>query len=219
MRNILALAIAAAVLMPAAILAEDTTTFDRGRKWDFYLLAQGMNGKQFDFNTQSGLVPLSMDSMAMGGFGIGYIINSTFETRLESTFGNTVFRGKGIASGVNREASVNQWTFNFDWLPLRKRVTPFLTAGFGWQYLTAQVSNQPPSTTVYYDPWWGYTATASYPVHQESDFLGTAGFGFLWNISSAAYLRASLNYNWIRYQNTSGVADQARFAVSVGTTY
>jgi opacity protein-like surface antigen len=211
-------------LLAAGLLAAAGTTpgaaqdFTRQNKQDIYVLFQTINAKQLDYRTDSGVVPLSMDTTYLGGLGFGYHFYPSLAGRFEVAFGNTVLHGRGPAQGTSRQVWMNSGMFNLDWNMLDRRITPYLTGGIGWQYVEAQLSNTP-VPTVYWDPWWGYTGTTSYPVYSETDLVLSLGLGVRWDVTDHFFLRLSADASRINYVNISGYTTLIKYGFIIGAAY
>lgn len=212
-------ALAVTCVVAAAVNAgAQVSEINRVKKWDVYLVGNNMRSQQIDYKTNSGLVPISMDDTFMGGFGFGYHFSEEFAWRFEGSFGYTAFRGHGPAEGTTRSATINTGIVNFDWLILPKKVTPYLTAGVGWQYVYTQTSNIA-VPVAYWDPWYGHTIGTAYPTHTESDILWTAGLGIRWDVTESFFLRFSADNNWINFSQAEGAIVQTRYGLAIGLMY
>jgi opacity protein-like surface antigen len=210
---------AAGVLLPAlegSVAAQET--FTRAQKQDIYLVFGAIGSKQIDYKTASGLVPISMDTTYLGGIGFGYHFSGKLSLRFETLFGNTTFRGKGPASGTSREVAMDSGMINLDWFILDRPVSPYITAGIGVQYIEAQLSNVS-VPTAYWDPWWGYTVTSSYPTYSETDFVPSLGIGVRWDVNDRFFLKASVDSSWINYVNVSDTSHQIKYGLTFGAVY
>jgi outer membrane protein W len=215
------------VILAAAIVTISSGAFaqdgqgrevNRMGKWDVYLLGQNLHSQQIDYKTNSGVVPITMDSTLMGGLGFGYHLTQNWGWRFEVALGYPTFSGKGAASGTSRNASLQTGMLNVDWILLPRRITPYFTGGIGWQYIYAQTSNVGTVTT-YWDPWWGYTTGVAYPSHTETDFVWTAGLGIRWEVTDFFFLKVSADSNWLNYSQGNGTTNQIRYGLAIGATY
>jgi opacity protein-like surface antigen len=216
----------AATMTLAALMAMHRTAgaqnvvgeITRDKKWDVYILGQNLTSEEIEYRTNSGLVPITMSPTPMGGFGFGYHFMKNFAWRFEGAIGYPTFTGHGPASGTTRDVALHTGMLNFDWFMLDKRVSPYFTAGLGWQYIYAQTSNIG-APVAYWDPWYGYTVGVAYPGHSETDFLWTLGLGLRWDVSQHFFLKLAADSNWVDFSKASKTINQIRYGLTLGMMY
>lgn len=211
------IAAAAAAWINGSAFAQ-TEEVTRVKKWDVYLIGQNIHTEQIDYKTNSGLVPITVDTTFTGGIGFGNHFTEKFAWRFEGTVGDAVFRGHGPAEGTSRRATLSTGMVNFDWFISPRRISPYFTAGLGWQYLYTQTSNVG-TTVAYWDPWYGYTVGTAYPTHTESNIVWSAGLGVRWEVTNSFFLRLSADANWINFSQASNNITQVRYGLALGTMY
>lgn len=173
------------------------------------------------WETEDGTSSVDMDGANMWGIGLGYFFTDKIGLHFETTMGSTDFWGTGAGAGIGRDVFLNNGYFNVDFYPLAKRFTPFLTAGIGWQYLEASLTNMPVTPGYcYWDPWWGYICTgASYPVYSTTQFVYNVGLGFRWDAPSNFFIKAGVDANWLEYPQSTTWTRLGSLSIAFGVNY
>jgi opacity protein-like surface antigen len=103
---------------------------------------------------------------------------------------------------VKHKMSVFSGQFNGTWNMIDGPLTPYLQAGLGWTYVDSNVTDGPPTTGCWWDPWWGYVCRNFYSTYDDTRFSYGAGAGLRWEFRSGMFLKGS--YNLVRIDdNTS----------------
>ena len=84
---------------------------------------------------------------------------------------------------------------------LKGPVTPFVDLTAGWTHVDSNVTDRPPVTGCWWDPWWGYICRSYWSTYSDTSFSYGGGLGVRWDISSAIFMRAS--YNMLRIDGGS----------------
>jgi len=72
----------------------------------------------------------------------------------------------------------------FSWVIDEQTVGDSLSplAGIGWTWIDTNIPDGPPVGGCWWDPWWGYVCTTTYPTKTKSAFSYQATLGVLGNI-------------------------------------
>jgi len=85
------------------------------------------------------------------------------------------------------------FTYNF----MDKSFTPFVQAGLGFMTLDSNITDQPPSTGCWWDPWWGWVCTTTWSTYKTTRFAYNLGLGLRWDVNNAFFVRGSYNKEWV----------------------
>src|SRR5204862_1012013 len=151
-------------LLPAgAQIPNVTQAFSRQGKTEVYGIGQYLHSDDINFNGPFGTVKTKMDDTGLGGFGIAYHFNDFLSIHGDFMFGNATFSGNfpianapGSSIFIKQDAFIQTGRFNIDYNIINRRLTPFVTAGIGYQYLETELHNLPEVGYCWWDPWWGY---------------------------------------------------------------
>src|SRR6185295_3142165 len=156
--------------------------FPRALKVEYYAIGQYLHSDDITFNGPTGDVKFKMDDTGLGGFGMAFHVNDFFSVHADFMFGAATFRGDvpvkpGGMLNVEQDVFVHTGRFNVDYNIINRRLTPFLTAGLGYQYIETELTNRPQVGYCWWSPWWGYVCDYEHVHAWESDFTWNAGAG------------------------------------------
>jgi opacity protein-like surface antigen len=108
---------------------------------------------------------------------------------------------------------------NVDYNIINRRLTPFVTAGIGYQYLETDLDTLPPVDYCWWDPWWGWVCTSAEPVASTTDFTWNAGAGLRWDITDNLFVKLLGGVNWVAYNDAEDVTTMIEGTFSIGWTF
>jgi opacity protein-like surface antigen len=224
--TLVALLTLATTLLPAlAQIPNVTEPFSRQQRTEVYGIGQYLHSEDINFNGPTGVnVPLKMDDTGLGGFGIAYHFNDYLGIHVDFMFGGATFHGtvpleQGGNFNVNQDAFIQTGRLNLDYNIINRRLTPFVTAGIGYQYIETELKNLPPVGYCWWDPWWGYVCGTGQPYAWQTDFTWNAGGGVRWNITDNLMVKAMVGATWLEYSGTHGVTTQIEGIFSIGWSF
>ena len=215
------------MLLPAvAQIPNVTEAFSRQGKTEVYGIGQYLHSEDIKFNGPFGEVPIKMDDTALGGFGIAYHFNDFISVHGDFMFGNATFSGNLPIEGapnstifIKQDAFIQTGRFNVDYNIINRRLTPYVTAGIGYQYLETSLNSLPPVNYCWWDPWWGYICSTGQPYASTTDFTWNAGAGVRWNITDNLFVKAMAGATWLEYSGAHGVTSQIEGVFSIGWSF
>lgn len=206
LRNVTALAAAVLTLALLAV-APAADAQDREGRWEFtlgtfYQLSSSVDG-------QAGQV---VDTDNDFGFEVGGAFN--FSDRLAANFGlqwsgidyNTTAMDEDGAD-VDISGSYDAFTLsaNVVYYLTDTKLSPYIGAGIGWTWIDTNVPSGPPYTWCWWDPWWGYVCSTSYPTKTLDAFSYQAKLGLRYTFDSDnSFLQLGYTSQWMDFDNTSG---------------
>lgn len=180
--------------------------FPRQNKVDVYGVAQYLH--QTDnpaFTDASGTTRLRLEDTGLGGVGFAYHFNDFIAVHADFLFGPATFtvQPPGAPSyEFGNDAWIHSGRFNLDYNIINRRLTPFLTAGIGYQYM--QVNE-------YFDNGYSY--------YNETDFTWNVGAGLRWNINNNFFIKLTGGAQWLKYQDVDNVTTQIEAFFAIGATF
>ncbi|MBS3745223.1 MAG: porin family protein [Wenzhouxiangellaceae bacterium] len=165
--------------------------YTRAGKWEstvgLYLTgsesASGINNSSIDIDTGAGL-----------GFSAGYNFTQNFALRFDGAWSRADYDAvldtdaQGLLD-ISHRLSAFTGQVNGVWNILDGAFTPYLQAGFGWSYIDSNVSDGPPVTGCWWDPWWGYICSDFYSTYDETNFSWNFGAGLRYEFNNRMFVR------------------------------
>lgn len=196
------------VALVAALFAATAVAEAQGRegRWEFtlgtlYQLGIGVDGE--------GGGTLDTDDAFGLAFGGGY----NFSDRLATTFGmqwagvdydTTGFNENGDEFGIS--GAYDAWTLsaNLVYHFTDGQLTPYVGAGIGWTSIDTNVPDGPGETWCWWDPWWGYVCSTTYPTKTTDAFTYQATLGLRYTFDNdSTFLRAGYTSQWMDFDRSS----------------
>ena len=177
---------------------------DRDGLWEFtlgtfYQLGTGLDGDEGS----------TLDTDDDFGFSIGGGYN--FSDRLATNF---AFQWAGVgydANVVGEDGGVTRIKGSYDSFALsanaivnltEEPLTPYVGAGIGWTWVDTNIPSGLPLTGCWWDPWWGFICTTTYPTKTESTFSYQAVAGVRYDFFST-FLRLNYTSQWLDFGSFS----------------
>jgi len=84
------------------------------------------------------------------------------------------------------------------------QLTPYFGAGVGWTWIDTNIPNGPPVTWCWWDPWWGFICSNSYPTKTTDAFSYQASLGLRYTFDSdTTFLRLGYTSQWMDFDEAS----------------
>ena len=211
MTTISAAALAAALLAVAGAAEAQ----DREGRWELYLGPFYQLGTSIDGREGTGLDTNDEFGFALGG---GY----NFTDQLATTFG---LQWAGVdydataldedGAPVDIRGSYDSFTLsgNLVYYFTDGKLAPYVGAGIGWTWIDTNVPSGPPITWCWWDPWWGYVCSTSYPTEVRDAFSYQATLGLRYEFDNdRTFLRLGYVSQWMGFDSAG---DTPRFDVIV----
>ncbi len=196
---------ALALVLLAGATAADAQ--DREGRWEFSLGTFYQLGTSVDGQEGTGL-----DTDNEFGLSLGGAFN--FSDRLAAGFG-LQWAGVGYdASAMDEDGLPVDISGKYDSLTVSAnlmyyfsdaQLTPYVGAGIGWTWIDTRIPNGPPYTWCWWDPWWGYVCSTSYPTETINAFSYQALIGLRYTFDSdRTFLRLGYTSQWMDFDSASG---------------
>jgi opacity protein-like surface antigen len=179
----------------------------RAGSWDFFMPLtynpstswNGEGGSGVDLNATWGF-----------GFGFGYNIsdhfqmNGLFSWSARNYNATIVNATTGEATRFGNTLYSSTFSLNGVFYLLEGDITPFVSGGAGITYLDTNIPTGLGGTACWWDPWYGYVCSSSYPTKTESDVSYNVGIGVRFDLNRQFSLQPSYNKTWIDISRASG---------------
>lgn len=157
--------------------------------------SNGPEGSSLDIEKEAGLA-----------FSIGYNMTKNFAVRFDAAWQRPDYEAvinseaEGLVE-ISHELTVIRGHFNGVWNMLDGGFTPYAQAGVGWTYIDSNVSDGPPTTGCWWDPWWGYICSNFYSTYSDTNFSWTLGLGLRYELGHAMFLRGGWERTYLDADN------------------
>jgi opacity protein-like surface antigen len=192
------------VVLASASVADAQYREDR---WEFSLGTFYQLSTTIDGEEGTGLETGNDFGFSLGG---GY----NFTDRLATTFG---FQWAGVgydATALDEDLNPVDISGKYDSFTLSGNLvyylsdgplSPYVGAGIGWTWIDTNVPNGPPYTWCWWDPWWGYVCSTSYPTETKDAFSYQATIGLRYEFDNdRTFLRLGYTSQWMDFDASSG---------------
>jgi opacity protein-like surface antigen len=201
--------IAALVLVGAgtsarAAIPYATDRFLRHDKFEAYGIGEYLHQDDISFPG----VKVKMNDTGLGGIGMAWHFSDYFSAHADFLMGPATFHGQpnsGTPYDIGEGALLQPTRFNLDYNIINRRLTPYLTAGLGYQYFEIDQSYH--SGNYYY-----------YNYYSEFDFSWNVGAGIRWNITDNLFIKAAGQVQWVLYQDAQNPTAQIGASFAIGVT-
>ena len=180
-----------------------TEYFPRQNKFEVYGIGEYLH--QTDAAEFNGGVKLRLDDTGMGGVGFAYHFNNFVSAHADFLFGPATFRVEDPIIGnyvLGHDSYISSGKFNIDYNIINRRLTPFITAGIGYQYMYTSYDNY------YY-----------YSYYDETDFTWNVAGGIRWNITDNFFIKVYGGAQWLTYQDANNITTQIEASFALGWTF
>ncbi len=191
---------------------------DRSDMWEFGLIINDMSSDLLISSDMGSGVDIDSDT----GFGlsVAYNISNRFAVGADFIWSSPKYTAvliPEIAPGVpgspeviNHKMDLFTYTFTGTWNILEGPFTPYLEANYGWTNIDSRIADQPPITTCWWDPWWGYICDTFVSTYSKTRTSYGGAAGLRWDSGNGWTLKASYGFLEI---DTSRATDKANMDV------
>lgn len=156
------------------------------------------------------------------GFGFGYNVDENLE--LSGNFSwasvdysaNNVSLNGGASRSFRGEMDTSTISFNATYNILRKTFTPFVSVGVGSTYIDSNIPNGPPSSSCWYDPWYGYYCSSYVPTKHDTNFSYNVAGGLRWDVNESFFMKAAVNELWMDGNGSIGRPGFVSYSLDFG---
>lgn len=197
----------AALLLALLAGAAPAGAQDREDRWEFTLGTFYQLGTSIDGQEGSGI-----DTDNDFGLSVGGAFN--FSDRLAARFG-LQWSGVGYdATALDEDLNPVEISGKYDsfttsanlvYYLSEAQLSPYVGAGIGWTWIDTRIPNGPPYTWCWWDPWWGYVCSTSYPTETINAFSYQALAGLRYTFDSdRSFVQLGYTSQWMDFDSASG---------------
>jgi len=180
--------------------------FSRQNKFEIYGVGQYLHQGNTEYpNASGGTVKLKLDDTGLGGVGFAYHFSDFFSIHSDFMFGPATFKFEypgGTTANFGDNGYLTTGRFNLDYNIINRRLSPFITAGIGYQY-------QEVDQDYYYGTSYYY----------ETDFTWNVAGGVRWNVTDNLILKLAIGGQWLQYENANNITSQFEVMFSIGCMF
>jgi len=193
---------------------------DRDTGWEFGGELIYQDSQDFDSDGGSSA---SLDS----DLGIALTFGYRFNERFELDFGldwNNIDYNAHLVNGTTPNLSIDidgemeVWTprigatFNF----LDGPITPYVSATIGYSFIDTNIPDGPPTSTCWWDPWYGYICGTWQDTRSTEEFMYGAGLGVRWDVNDTWSVKFGYDKRWL---DSAGSPDFDQVKVGLSVRY
>jgi opacity protein-like surface antigen len=180
--------------------------FSRQNKFEVYGVGQYLHQGNTEYpNPGGGTVKLKLDDTGLGGIGFAYHFSDFFSIHSDFMFGPATFKFEypgGTTANFGDNGYLTTGRFNLDYNIINRRLSPFITAGIGYQF-------QEVDQDYYYGTSYYY----------ETDFTWNVAGGIRWNVTDNLILKLAIGGQWLQYENANNITSQFEVMFSIGCMF
>lgn len=212
------MALGACLVSVQAQIPAATEYFSRQNKFEVYGIGQYLHQGDTTFSGpygNNGITKLTLEDTGLGGFGAAFHFNDFLAIHGDFLIGPATFRAEapnGQTFSLGENGFIQSGRVNLDYNIINRRLTPFITAGIGYQYLQVEQNN-------YYYPHYYYYDYYYDNYYSETDFTWNVGAGIRWNITDNVFIKLTGGAQWLKYQDADNVTTQIEGFFAVGWTF
>ncbi|MCI0506145.1 MAG: porin family protein [Gammaproteobacteria bacterium] len=201
-----------------ACLAAGGSTSHREGQWQTFFSTNYVDSETIDFD---GGAQADINGDMGWIFGFGYNFNENLALDFEVGWNSVSYTGTRILE-IGGTEEFGGWLdtsgtrFNLTYNFMAKAFTPFISANIGWAWIDSNIPSGPPSSTCWWDPWWGYICTGYQPTYSRSEFAYGAGLGVRFDLGNNVFLRGMVNQQWLDISGASSTPDFLMYRFDLG---
>ena len=195
----------------ACVLFAGATTAgaqDREDRWEFTLGTFYQLGTTIDGQEGTGLETDNEFGLAIGGgFNFTDKVATTFDFKWAGVgYDATAMDEDGLPVFIKGSYDSFTVSGNLVYYFLdTSQLTPYVSAGIGWTWIDTNIPNGPPYTWCWWDPWWGYVCSTSYPTETRNSFSYQASLGLRYDFDNdQTFLKLGYTSQWMDFDSSSG---------------
>lgn len=195
----------AALLLASTAMAQQ----DRSNMWEFGVSLNNLSSESLSGSNGSFV---DIDSSTGFGLTLNYNINNHFAFGGEFTWNTPDYDALFVPEDpgqdpqrINYEMDVFGLNLKAVWNLIDGPITPYVEAGLGWADIDSNVSDQPPITGCWWDPWWGYICDTFYSTYGKTQESYNGAVGVRWDMDNGMTLKGS--YGILKIDTSSATED------------
>ncbi len=180
---------------------------DREGRWEFTLGTFYQLGTTIDGQEGTGLETDNEFGFAIGG-GFNFTDNlaTTFDLKWAGVgYDATAMDEDGLPVDINGKYDSFTVSGNLVYYFGDGALAPYIGAGIGWAWIDSNIPNGPPYTWCWWDPWYGYVCSTSYPTETLNAFSYQAMLGLRYEFDNdRTFMRLGWTSQWMDFDSSNG---------------
>ncbi len=182
-----------------------------------------LNNQATDINGQNGS-EIATESDYGWGLTLGYNLNPHILFNFDFSSSTPSYKAKlidddtGSSHTINHKMYLYENQFNVVYNLFAKQFTPYIQAGAGWTYVDSRITNGPPGSMCWWDPWWGYVCTGTQSTYNDDRFSYNVALGLRYELDNSFFIRASYKQAFIDMSNSDD-ASIGSFQIEMGSIF
>ncbi|HEY5603208.1 MAG TPA: outer membrane beta-barrel protein [Gammaproteobacteria bacterium] len=202
----------------SACLAEGGSASHRKGQWQGLISTNYVNSDTIDFG---GGASADINGDMGWLFGFGYNFDEHLALDFEISWNSVSYTATRVLDPGGPEQfggwlDTSSTRFNLTYNFMAKALTPFISANIGWAWIDSNIPSGPPSSTCWWDPWWGYICSGYQPTYSRTEFTYGAGLGLRFDLGNNVFLRGIIGQQWIDVSNASSTPDFTMYRFDFG---
>ena len=189
------LALTGSTVLILAVQTVRADDFERGGKWFVTTGGQYLTSEATEFEDGGVRGEVSLDSVVLGGLGIGYDLSDHFTLGVNVQAGGGTIEASAGATSVSESATFFAAGTYLDWNILKSRFTPLVSANLGFLGMSGDVGDESAS---------------------ETDFTFGIGGGARWDMSDRWFAKALYTANWMEFEGFDELTMVHGFSLFLG---
>lgn len=159
---------------------------------------------------------IEADSDTGWAFSIGYNYTSHWNLAFSMDFSDANYDAVVVdelnrTQNISHELSSYNGQLNLTYHILEGQFTPFIQAGLGWSDIDTNITDGPPETGCWWDPFWGnYICTSFWNTYDVSEFSYNLGVGLRYDLPNNLFIKASYSNLWMDLGSKDQMFEAAR---------
>lgn len=155
------------------------------------------------------------------GMGLSYNLTDRLAVNGFINWNATDYSAERILEDGRREflsAEMDSFNVGFggDFYFSTGRLSPFINATIGANYIDTNVPSGLPDTVCWWDPWYGYICSSNTPTHDEWSAFYGFGAGLRMDFGRSAFLKGGYYQNYMDFDNASGSNEMETWRIELG---
>ncbi len=193
----------------------------RAEGWEFTMPVRFYGGETFS-STHGSSIDVNDD---LGwGFGVGYNLSEKINVDMEFAWSSTSYNAKfvggsdneGLTATASGTLDIASTQFNLTYNILAKSITPYVSAGIGWNWVDSNIPSGPQYGSCWWDPWYGYICGTYQNTYSKSAFNYGLGAGVRIEPKENLFIRVGVNDNWQDWGGSVGTPDILSYRLEIG---
>lgn len=194
--------LAASIMLPSSAQAQSQSQ-SRPRAGTLEFILPILFSPSTSFDGEGGS-SATLNSDVGFGVGLAYNLNDHFQfggliTWSDRSYNATIGNSDGTRRNASGRLDASTVALNLTYFFMPSGITPFVTAGIGSTFVDTNIQDGAPTTSCWWDPWYGYICNSFTPTKTQNALSYSAGVGMRFDVNRNFSLQGSYNRMWIDY--------------------